>query len=372
MATYKAPEGYIYDSNSGLYYSQQIVKDTSGNMNRFVTWFNADTGQYTQYLYPMPVDASQVELQANQEQVMNPQVNQDKKNSAPVDVDQQSAQRRPNGVSVGKFVGIMVGICAFLVVGIVFVCRSIVGKALASAAVSYDIADAVRKPIQLNDLENASGYQPELTTIPDGNEYNQGFGNTANENENVNTDSSGDLYLVDNDINDVIGDENVNEDTNTGVSENTDENTNANEDVVGGGRDFIDISLSSIGLPEIPTDYDYLLPVTENYIYLVYEDEAYRVASFDENDRFVQVVERFNSYRNMNSTPDEIMSRYGESVLYMDYDTGDYYVDYYVFDYLGYDFNGRKYDWDPDKTDKQEFIEHEVDGSWCYVLYSSR
>lgn len=53
MALYNPPEGYLYDNNSGLYYSQVVTQDELGNINQVVTWFDANTGQYSQNVYPV-------------------------------------------------------------------------------------------------------------------------------------------------------------------------------------------------------------------------------------------------------------------------------------------------------------------------------
>ncbi|MCR4656515.1 MAG: hypothetical protein K5770_09845 [Lachnospiraceae bacterium] len=52
MAYYQAPEGFLYDEGSGLYYSQVEALDPSGRKSRVVTWFDAETGLYSQEIYP--------------------------------------------------------------------------------------------------------------------------------------------------------------------------------------------------------------------------------------------------------------------------------------------------------------------------------
>ena len=59
MAKYKAPEGYLFSEESGLYYSQIIAKDENGKTNQIVTWFNADTGEYTRQIYPIEGEVKQ-------------------------------------------------------------------------------------------------------------------------------------------------------------------------------------------------------------------------------------------------------------------------------------------------------------------------
>ena len=58
MAVYQAPEGYKYDENTGLYYTQVIAADASGSSYRVVTWFNADTGEYDQQVYLMGTETA--------------------------------------------------------------------------------------------------------------------------------------------------------------------------------------------------------------------------------------------------------------------------------------------------------------------------
>lgn len=50
---YQIPEGFLYDENSGLYYTQFIADHEEGAACQFVTWFDADSGEYTQYTYPI-------------------------------------------------------------------------------------------------------------------------------------------------------------------------------------------------------------------------------------------------------------------------------------------------------------------------------
>lgn len=53
MANYSAPDGYLLDEKTGLYYSQVIAKDENGCPSQVVTWFNANTGEYSQEIYPI-------------------------------------------------------------------------------------------------------------------------------------------------------------------------------------------------------------------------------------------------------------------------------------------------------------------------------
>ncbi len=55
--TYRPPEGYLFDPDTGLYYSQVIASDRDGNRSRVVTWFDCDTGKYRQEIYPLESSA---------------------------------------------------------------------------------------------------------------------------------------------------------------------------------------------------------------------------------------------------------------------------------------------------------------------------
>ena len=53
MTNYQAPQGYQFDPQTGLYYTQVLASDTLGNQSQVVTWFNAETGEYSQNVYPV-------------------------------------------------------------------------------------------------------------------------------------------------------------------------------------------------------------------------------------------------------------------------------------------------------------------------------
>lgn len=53
MANYNPPDDYLYDENSGLYYTQIIATDENGIESQVVTWFDAESGQYSQEVYPI-------------------------------------------------------------------------------------------------------------------------------------------------------------------------------------------------------------------------------------------------------------------------------------------------------------------------------
>ena len=55
------PEGYIYDENSGLYYTQIIATDENGTESQIVTWFDTQSGEYSQEVYPIDENTTYVE-----------------------------------------------------------------------------------------------------------------------------------------------------------------------------------------------------------------------------------------------------------------------------------------------------------------------
>ena len=50
---YYSPEGFAKDENCGLYYHMVMGTDESGVAIQNVTWFNAETGEYSYYQYPV-------------------------------------------------------------------------------------------------------------------------------------------------------------------------------------------------------------------------------------------------------------------------------------------------------------------------------
>jgi len=57
LAKYSAPEGFTYDVGSGKYYQSVEGSDpNTGYLGRWVTWFDAVTGEYTQFFYPDETD----------------------------------------------------------------------------------------------------------------------------------------------------------------------------------------------------------------------------------------------------------------------------------------------------------------------------
>ena len=67
MANFEIPAGFIKDENTGLYYSQTIDTDASGRQVQNVTWFNSETGEYNNVVYPIAGPAVQPTAKAAQQ-----------------------------------------------------------------------------------------------------------------------------------------------------------------------------------------------------------------------------------------------------------------------------------------------------------------
>ena len=61
MAVYSAPEGFIWDPATGLYVRKSIITDGAGIRYRHRMFFNADTGEYTQFSEPIVRQAQPVQ-----------------------------------------------------------------------------------------------------------------------------------------------------------------------------------------------------------------------------------------------------------------------------------------------------------------------
>ncbi len=95
MAYYQVPQDYQFDPQTGLYYSQIIASDVSGNQSQIVTWFNADTGQYSQNVYPIsPSQAQQSQAQYSPAQQSQAQYSSVKQSSAQQSFVQQPSMRQ--------------------------------------------------------------------------------------------------------------------------------------------------------------------------------------------------------------------------------------------------------------------------------------
>lgn len=57
MAVYSAPEGFIWDPSTGSYVRETILTDDAGIKYRHRMFFDADTGEYTQYSEPLEEEA---------------------------------------------------------------------------------------------------------------------------------------------------------------------------------------------------------------------------------------------------------------------------------------------------------------------------
>ncbi len=82
MAKFQAPEGYILDENTCLYYTQVVAEDDAGNMAQVVTWFDANTGEYRQDVYPIK-DNTSIEENKAEKPVETPKKTK-KKSKAPL------------------------------------------------------------------------------------------------------------------------------------------------------------------------------------------------------------------------------------------------------------------------------------------------
>jgi len=69
VTVYDPPEGYVLDPESLRYYSSQF--DDAGT--QWVTWFDANTGEYEQYSYPAEQPALEPESPSDPEPISEPQ-----------------------------------------------------------------------------------------------------------------------------------------------------------------------------------------------------------------------------------------------------------------------------------------------------------
>ena len=54
MQTYRVPDGYQLDPQSGFYYRETQIPGPDGQMVKHIVWFNAETGAYSQQSYYLP------------------------------------------------------------------------------------------------------------------------------------------------------------------------------------------------------------------------------------------------------------------------------------------------------------------------------
>lgn len=108
MAKYNPPEGYLYDENSGLYYTQIIAKAENGTENQVVTWFDAESGQYSQEVYPIDENTTFID----DEEIEYIGEYKSNSNSKPV-----------KGLSKGALIGIIAGgiVMFALIIGVAIV-----------------------------------------------------------------------------------------------------------------------------------------------------------------------------------------------------------------------------------------------------------
>lgn len=96
MSRYQAPQGFKFDSQTGLYYSCILAADMAGNQSQVVTWFNAESGQYSQNVYP---------LSAQYQRSVSPQVNRSASPSINSPVSTQAKRPAPPPIHRGEFRG---------------------------------------------------------------------------------------------------------------------------------------------------------------------------------------------------------------------------------------------------------------------------
>ena len=65
MEKYRAPENYLKDETSGLYYKEMQLQDQYNHELRHIIWFNAETGEYKQVSYPVSSVKSHHERASN-------------------------------------------------------------------------------------------------------------------------------------------------------------------------------------------------------------------------------------------------------------------------------------------------------------------
>jgi hypothetical protein len=144
MAKYQAPEGYVLDSNTGLYYTQVIAEDAAGNKSQVVTWFNADTGEYRQDVYPVkggantaPPISSGAKTTASSNAPKGPskselkkQAKQAKLNAVPrpPKVDTSDDYQYYKNKNFMKGLGVFLIVCLILALLVIFFIRFIMGE----------------------------------------------------------------------------------------------------------------------------------------------------------------------------------------------------------------------------------------------------
>ncbi|HKM04493.1 MAG TPA: leucine-rich repeat domain-containing protein [Lachnospiraceae bacterium] len=113
MQNYSAPEGFIYDENSCMYYQSVPSYDEAGNVNQLVTWFNAESGEYTQYYYSM--DGIPILQQEAQEytKLVNETETTWQENLEYVDENQHISRKK---------IGYMIGVSTIVIIAMFIVC----------------------------------------------------------------------------------------------------------------------------------------------------------------------------------------------------------------------------------------------------------
>ena len=144
MAKYQAPEGYVLDSNTGLYYTQVIGEDAAGNKSQVVTWFNADTGEYRQDVYPVkggantaPPISNGAKATASSNAPKGPSKSEVKKQAKqaklnavprPPKVDTSDDYQYYKNKNFMKVLGVFLIVCLILALLVIFFIRFIMGE----------------------------------------------------------------------------------------------------------------------------------------------------------------------------------------------------------------------------------------------------
>ena len=138
MAKYQAPEGYVLDPGTGLYYTQVIAEDGNGNKSQVVTWFNADTGEYRQDVYPIkggantapPLSNAKKEPKGPSKAEQKKQAKQAKLNSIPKPpkVDASDDYQYHKNQNFMRGLGVVIIFCIIMVILIGFFIKFLMGE----------------------------------------------------------------------------------------------------------------------------------------------------------------------------------------------------------------------------------------------------
>ncbi len=141
MTPYNPPEGYLYDDNSGLYYSQIIAADENGTESQIVTWFDVQTGEYSQEVYPIDENTNYVDDEEDDIEYL------DGYNTV------QPRKQKKRLSKKGVITGIIIGVVILLAVLIVFFVRN-----------RANIDDAILDDQSVEELNETSAEETEDST----------------------------------------------------------------------------------------------------------------------------------------------------------------------------------------------------------------